>query len=200
MSESIGSFAAFLVILNPFALCLYLSGVIEDLTHKNSFRVVIQASLISGTVFCLFAVFGDGVLNLLGIRPGALRLFGGLVFLVIAYNYVSKGYRAAELLRGSLDELPSAIAVPFMIGAGTITQAILIGKQFEAIGAVAVLLGAIAVSLGVVGLYYVARQRIRTRYERTFDRYVDLLARLNGLVIGAFSVDMVVGGACQIIE
>lgn len=200
LSGTIGSIAAFLVILNPFALCLYLSGVIEDLGRGAFFRVVIQASLISAAAFTVFAIFGEQVLWALGIQAGALRLFGGLIFLIIAYKYVSQGHKAAEMLRGSLDELPSAIAVPFMIGAGTITQAILIGKQFEPIMAAGILFSATGVSLCIIGAYYLARLRIRHRYERLFDRYIDLMARLNGLVIGAFSVDMVFGGARTLLQ
>jgi multiple antibiotic resistance protein len=124
------SLLPFLAILNPFALCLYLAGVMDDLKSRTFIRVLFWASIISLIVFWIFAIVGESLLvDFLGVRPGALRIFGGVVFFVVAYNYVTKGYKAGEILRGSLEELPSAIALPFMIGAGTITQAILLGKR-----------------------------------------------------------------------
>lgn len=103
--------ASFLVILNPFALCLYLWGAMDDLDGKTFFRVLLQASGVSCGIFILFAGLGEQVLSTLGIEPGALRLFGGLIFLIIAYNYVTRGYRAVEMLRGRIEDLPSSIAV-----------------------------------------------------------------------------------------
>ncbi|MDY7011797.1 MAG: MarC family protein, partial [Planctomycetota bacterium] len=119
------SLIPFVAILNPLALCLYLVGVMEDLDRKNFTRVLFWACAISLAAFWGFALAGNQILDLLGIRPGALRAFGGIIFLVVGYNYVAKGYKTAEALRGSLDELPSAISLPFMIGGGTITQSIL---------------------------------------------------------------------------
>jgi len=195
MTDAISSGASFLAILNPFALSLYLWSLMSSIERAAFFRVLIQATVVSLAIFCAFAILGERMLEMLGIDAGALRLFGGVVFLIIALKYVSQGYRAVESLRGTLTELPSAIAVPFMIGAGTITQAILIGKRHDTPLALGILAAVIVASLGIVTAFYFIQHHLRPRHETVFNRYVNMLARLNGLLIGAFSVKMIFEGA-----
>lgn len=193
MNEMVGSTIPFLAILNPFALCLYMVGVVEDLDMRSFVRVLVGASLISMVAFWICALAGDSLLsNLLGIRPAAMRIFGGIIFFVVGYNYVLRGFRATEMLRGRVEELPSAIALPYMIGAGTITQAILVGKQHVWWEAMLVLLIGIVVTFVVLLGFKVLHDRMHKRREAVFERYVNILARLNGLLIGAISTEMVV--------
>ncbi len=186
---------SFIVILNPFALCLYLAGIIEELDSKNFLRVLSIASLISYIVFAVFSLFGDKLLiTVFSVRTEALRCFGGIVFLIVAYNYVTKGSKAAIVLRGDIEELPSQIAVPFMIGAGTITQSILIGKKTNSITSVIILLLAVAISTLFVLVFKQIRDRITDQNIKIFDIYVNILSRINGLIIGAISIEMIVRG------
>ncbi len=195
MSDIVKSLIIFLAIINPFALCLYVGGMMGELDMRQFLRVMIGACMISFVVFALFALTGETILvEWLNIHPGALRSFGGLVFLVVGYNYVTTGYRAAEKLRGSLEGLPSAIAMPFMIGAGTITQSIIIGKQHSGDRSMLILLIGLAIALGIVLAFKVISDHVKGRREAVFERYVNILARINGLIIGAISIEMIVLG------
>jgi len=188
-------FLSFIIILNPFALCLYLSGIIEELESSEFLKVLSLAALISYIVFVIFALFGDKLLmTVFSVRTEALRCFGGIVFLVVAYNYVTKGSKATAILRGSLDELPSQIAVPFMIGAGTITQAILIGKKSDALASIIILLLAVSISTLFVLAFKYVRDHIKEQNIKLFDRYINILSRINGLIIGAISIEMIISG------
>jgi len=187
------SLLPFLAILNPFALCLYLLGVMDDLESRAFIRVLFWASGISLIVFWTFALAGERVLvGFLRISPEALRIFGGVIFFVVAYNYVTRGYRAAELLRGSLEELPSAIALPFMIGAGTITQAILLGKKHGPCLSMFLLFLGLCICFVVVIAFKLIRDHLKQAREKVFERYINILSRINGLLIGAISTEMVV--------
>lgn len=188
----------FLAILNPFALCLYLVSVMEELSFFRFLRVLSTACAISLGVFWAFALGGEALLKAVGVRTEAMRIFGGVVFFIVAYNYVTKGYRAAEQLRGSIEELPAAIALPFMIGAGTITQSILIGKHLTWAESLVTLAVGIGVALGVILLFHVLREHMNRRGEKLFDRWVNILARVNGLIIGAVSAEMIISGVYQI--
>lgn len=195
----LNSLLPFLAILNPFALCLYLAGVMDDLEPRKFIKVLLWASLISLIVFVVFAVTGEALLvDFLDVRPEALRIFGGVIFFVVAYNYVTKGYRAAEVLRGGLDELPSAIALPFMIGAGTITQAILLGKKNGPYLSIFLLFLGLCISFVIVIAFKLIRDRLKEKRERVFERYINILSRINGLLIGAISAEMVVSGIKEI--
>lgn len=195
MKEVGQSLIPFLAILNPFALCLYLLAIMAELDLARFVRVLTGACLIALVGFSICAVAGEAVLvEGLGVRPEAMRIFGGIIFFIVAYNYVVRGYKGAEVLRGSMEELPSAIALPFMIGAGTITQAMWIGKRHTHVGAVGILALGVAVTFAVVLGFKVVRDRMTGPRERLFERYINILARLNGLIIGAISTEMVVGG------
>jgi small neutral amino acid transporter SnatA (MarC family) len=195
MNESFRSLVSFLAILNPLALCLYLLNTMEELDWRSLLRVLSAACLLSWVVFGLCALGGEYVLvNILNVRTEAMRVFGGLIFLLVGYSYATKGYRETVALRGSLEELPAAIALPFMIGAGTITQSILIGKQHSHVAAITILLIGVALALIVVLAFKLFRDRMRGAHERIFDRYVNIGARVNGLVIGSISVEMIING------
>ncbi|NQT50688.1 MarC family protein [bacterium] len=195
MEALLTSLVPFLAILNPFALCLYLAHVMEELPARHFVLVLSKAAGISFAVLAFFAVMGEPFLvDFLSVRPEAMRIFGGVLFFIVGYGYVTRGYKATELLRGTLEELPSEIAVPFMIGAGTITQAILLGKSLGASRAVLVLGLGMVISVVIVLAFRALRDRMKGERERVFERYVNLLSRLNGLVIGAISTDMVVTG------
>lgn len=196
------SLISFLAILNPFALCLYLAGLMQDLTLKTMAVVLVKACLLSLVVFTVFAVTGDRVLRAMSVKTEAMRLFGGIIFFVVGYNYVTKGYKATEMLRGtllSLHELPSAIALPFMIGAGTITQSILVGKNHTnpAI-AFTILLAGVLVAFCIILIFKTIVDGLQRKQERVFERYVNTMARLNGLVIGAISTEMVITSATHL--
>ena len=47
MDTFAGSVVSFLAILNPFALCLYLEGVVDELEPRQFARLLVLASLIS---------------------------------------------------------------------------------------------------------------------------------------------------------
>ena len=81
----VSSLLPFLAILNPFALCLYLAGVMDDLESRIFVKVLFWASLISLVVFWVSAIMGEPLLvEFVGVRPEALRIFGGVIFFVIA--------------------------------------------------------------------------------------------------------------------
>ncbi|MGW8256933.1 MAG: MarC family protein, partial [Thermoguttaceae bacterium] len=199
MLDFLRSVVAFLAILNPFALSLYLANLMDDLDKKQFFNILFQASLISLLVFFLFAWCGEPLLiDFLGVQPSALRVFGGIIFVIVAFNYVTQGYKATIFLRGDIKGLPSSIALPFMIGAGTITQAILTGKHHKPSWALLIIVCTLVASFIVVAAFKIIQDHMSGPRERVFQRYVDILARLNGLIIGAISVDMITEGLKQL--
>ena len=193
------SLISFLAILNPFSLCQYLSQMAEQLDVCVFIGIVVRAMIISFAAFVFFALTGERFLiRLLSVCPEALRVFGGIIFLIVGYNYATKGYRATELLRGPVEDLPSAVALPFMIRAGTITEAILLGKQHRPAAAAIILGSGLGVSFVVLSVFRLLQQAMTGLCETVFFRYINILARINGLIIGALSVEMMESGIHQL--
>lgn len=121
-----------LVLLNPFLMSVYLLDLIESLERSTFRRVLVLASIISTTVFVLFAVAGDTIFSrVLQMRFASFLIFGGTLFLIIAIRYVMIGVDAIRSHRGSTDHIAGSIALPFMIGPGTISANVVAGSRLS---------------------------------------------------------------------
>ena len=60
------------VLLNPFLISIYLISLIRDLSFIEFTTVMIRAHVISGIVFVIFAITGEGIFeNIFNVRFGA---------------------------------------------------------------------------------------------------------------------------------
>lgn len=192
---------AFLVMLNPFALFLYLQPVMQELSDKDFRWVLFKASLISFVILLVFLLTGRALFNVVfQIHFESFRIFGGIVIFSFAYLFIVRGQRALLHMKESLDDLASEIALPFMIGAGTISLTILMAHELKQVPAVAGLLIVLVVNALVILLLKRFRGAIkRERFRVAFDKNMEVLLRLNGFFIGAIGVDMIITGISNIV-
>ena len=191
----IDSFLLLFMLLNPFLLSVYLLDLIEQLNLATFRRALTRGMFISFIVFAVFAIAGDVIFSrVLQVRFAAFLVFGGLVFLVIAVRYVMVGSAAIRELRGSAEHISGSIAMPFLIGPGTVSASVLAGTRQTAF--YAVLSIALALSTAIVCLLMIKRLHdfVRKRHERLVDRYIDIVGRISALVIGTIAVDMILRG------
>ena len=145
------SFTLFFALLNPFLLSIYLLDLIEDLTIATFSRVLIRASLIAGTVFWLFSWGGEAIFtNYLQVRFASFQLFGGIIFLLIGIRFVFSGVDAVRATRGPPEHLAGSIAMPFLIGPGTVSAAVLIGSRHDVAVSGLVIFGTLALTMTLV--------------------------------------------------
>ncbi|HVJ21395.1 MAG TPA: MarC family protein [Polyangiaceae bacterium] len=195
MFRLIESATLLLVLLNPFALSVYLIELIHKLDPGTLLRVVLRAGLISGAVFAVFALTGVGFFErVLQVRFASFQIFGGLLFLVIALRFVVSGGRAMHALRGENPEhLAGAVAMPFMIGPGTVGASVIIGRRSGAMSLLAIALALLATVLFLLASKW-TYDRLRDRNARLVARYVDIVGRVTALVIGTIAVQMILNG------
>ncbi len=80
---------SFIVMMNPFALFLYLSPVMKDLKQKEFLLVLIKATFISYAIILFFILSGDFIFAyLFQIEFNSFRIFGGIVIFSFAYFYI----------------------------------------------------------------------------------------------------------------
>ncbi|MFW5831820.1 MAG: MarC family protein [Prolixibacteraceae bacterium] len=192
----ISSIIEFLVMLNPFALFLYLEPVRKDLSHKAFTILILKASLISFVV-CLVFFFSGNVFfeKIFRIDFESFRIFGGIIIFSYAYFYIVKGQKALIIIKEDLDDLASEIALPFMVGAGTISLSILLSqKTTDLIGSVTLLI-IFFLNFGIIFLLNRFRNAIeKKKFKTAFDKNMEVLLRLNGFFIGAIGINMVLTG------
>ncbi len=187
---------AFLVMLNPFALFVYVKNVREELPDSDYYKVLIKASVISFVIYSVFAAFGTFIFSsIFRINFESFRIFGGIVLLSLALVIIIQGRRSVVTLKGSLDDIASEVAIPFMVGPGTISVSIIIGNDFMPVFSIGIILLAMLINFQVVYLLSLMRKRVlHTDSRRAFDKRLGIFLRLNGFFIGAIGVNMVVTG------
>jgi len=183
------------VLINPFLLSIYLMDLLQRLDAARLRAVLLRAAAIAGVVFAVVAMVGEALFtDVLQVRYAAFLLFGGAIFLLVGLRMVFGGAEALTLLRGEPEHLAGAVAMPFLIGPGTVNASILAGTKLSSIGATLSIALALAASMIGLALLKWVYDHVRDRYTALVGRYVDIVGRLSALVIGSIAVDMMLHG------
>lgn len=183
------------MLLNPFLLVVYLIDIFEKVPPPVFRKVIARAGLISIAVFSVFALIGDALFrDVLQADFASFQVFGGIVFLVIGLRFVFHGNAAIEGLRGESEHIAGAIAMPLMIGPGTIGAAVIAGKRLSPMMAVASIFVTVAVCIIVIMLLKSAHDWVRTRNAALVDRYIEIAGRVTALIVGTFAIEMIMRG------
>ena len=195
MSDIISSSALLLMLLNPFLVVVYLIDVMQKMEGRTFRHVLLRAAIISSIVFCFFAILGDTVFTEIAqVEFASFQIFGGIVFLLIGLQFVFRGPQAIEILRGESEHLAGAIAMPVLIGPGTISVSVIIGKRLEPLMACISIFSAISISVVIILLLKSLHDIVRTRHERLIQRYIEIAGRITALYVGTVSVEMIMQG------
>ncbi len=178
MTEFLTSSALLLVLLNPFLVIIYLIDVVQKLDRRKFLCVMVGAGGISAGVFCVFAVAGDAIFSdLVRAEFASFQIFGGIVFLLIGIQFVFHGPTAIEILRGESDQLTGAIAIPGLIGPGTINASVILGKRSSPEIACASVLLAVVVYILIMVLLKVLHDFVLPRRERLVQQCIEIAGR-----------------------
>ena len=184
-----------LVLLNPFLMSIYLLDLFQSLDHRTFIRVFARGSIIATGIFCLFAVFGDAIFSdFLQVRFASFLVFGGLLFVIIGLRFAQLGPAALVQLRGQPEHLAGAIAMPFMVGPGTISASVLAGARLPITWAVVAIFTAMAATVVGIALVKWLHGLVRARNARLVDRYVEVIGRASALLVGTVAIDMILNG------
>ena len=201
MSESLHAFALFFSLLNPFLMSIYMLGIIRNSEARVFNRALIQGSLISFVVFIIFAKTGEAFFHdVLHVRFESFQIFGGIIFLVIGYRYVFEGADTIGVMRGAPHHLAGTIAMPFMIGPGTISAAVITGIQLSLWQLVLVIFVTLFLTCSLLILMKYAHDHLQHKHSNYIDLYVDIVGRLAALLIGPIAIDMIVTGVSGIMQ
>ncbi|MDA0945282.1 MAG: hypothetical protein O3A77_04400 [bacterium] len=187
---------SFLIMINPFAQVLYLKCVIDDLDVKTFSLVYAKASIISLVIYVIFALIGDEIFTrFFKIRFESFKIFGGIIIFAYAFSFIMYGAKSMIQTKENLDDLASEIALPFMVGSGTLYLSILIGRMAGSFSVIlSIFFSVIIVNYSLVWLFVFMKDQFRKRQQIVFDKYMGILMRLNGFFMGAIGVHMILDG------
>ncbi|MCF7874113.1 MAG: hypothetical protein K9L84_00070 [Candidatus Omnitrophica bacterium] len=187
---------SFLVLLNPFALFVYLNPIAKDLNRKDFLTVLIKAGGLSLILFLVSALFGRIIFEkILLIDFSSFKIFGGVVIIAYALIFIIQGKKSFFTLKGTLDDLAAEIALPFMVGAATISLCIIIGNRFNSLVASGIIITTMIIHVGLVFLLTILKYTFfKERLRVAFDKTMGMFLRLNGFIVGAIGSNLVISG------
>lgn len=199
MDPFLKSLALFMVLFNPFLMSIYLHDLIEELDRATFMQVLLRASIISGAVFALFAWGGEAMFtDVLQVDFSSFLIFGGVVIFLIALQMMFTGSEAIRRMRGGNPaHISGSIAMPFMIGPGTISASVLSGKMLSLPLALLAIALSLVLTLSMLMLLKQGFDRIRESHTELLERYIDITGRAGALLTGTIAVQMIVQGIHQ---
>lgn len=182
-------------LLNPFFMSIYMIELYHRLDRKTFTAVLIRGATIATVVFIAFAVAGDRIFtDLVQARFSSFLVFGGIIFFIIGVRFVFQGEDCITAWRGKPEHIAGSIAMPFMIGPGTVSAAVLTGTRLPVPQAVLAIIVALASATVTIVLLKWIFDIVKRHNERLIQRYVTIVGRVMALVIGTFAVEMIFQG------
>ena len=184
------AFVTVLVVMDPVGNVPVFLSLTRDQPPAQQRRAALLASLVAGGVIATFALFGQRVLQLLGISLESLQVAGGLLLLLIALELLRPDGEAGED-EGPRDATSVALVplgTPLLAGPGAIAATMLYVRQADDLG------GALSVVLALVAVLVVVYLSMRCapllgRVLRANG--IHLLSRVMGLLVAAIAVQLV---------
>ncbi len=188
---------SYFVIIDPIGTALIFHGLTDSCERSYIRRMALRSTLISGLIVVIFGFFGEALLAKLGISIAALRVSGGLLLFITAFNMVTKGETGRKWNSGpEVDISVFPMSIPLLAGPGCLTVTILLFSQPSAMAGRMSLVAAIAaIFLGTYAAL-IASNRIKKVIGRTGD---DILRRLLGVILAALSIQFIADGIRQIV-
>ncbi|MDW9854525.1 NAAT family transporter [Sinorhizobium meliloti] len=195
----INALTMLLVTLDPPGLAPIFLSLTVGMSRQQRFQVATRGSLIAFFILAAFALFGDGILGLLGISIGAFRIAGGMLLFWIAFEMIFEKRQERKEKAGETaitkDHLHNIavfpLALPLIAGPGAISATILLGSSFPSALERVQLIVVIAASMAILFLALVIAERI-DRFLGVTGRAI--LTRLLGVILAALAVQFVVDG------
>ena len=199
LTETIKAFVPLFIIVSPLgALPLFLAMTAKDVSARR-LRTAWIAALTTALVLGAAVVSGEAVFRFFGVTIDAFRIAGGVLLFLYAIDMVqmkqSRMRTTDEEVQGGVEKEEVGIiplAIPMLAGPGAIATAMVLRMQMPAgFASTSVVLLAIVLVCLVTWLVF----RLGVRVERWLNPvWMGILLRLEGLLIAAIAVQMLVAG------
>jgi multiple antibiotic resistance protein len=150
-------------------------------------RIARQAAIVAFLVIVAFALFGQTILDYLGITLPALQLAGGLLLLLVALELLTgRGDEPSQ--RGDVNVALVPLGTPLLAGPGAIVATMVFVQRVDNVGD----LLAVAAAIVAVHLVLWLTMRFSVVIIRVIrDSGVVLISRIAGLLLSAIAVQLV---------
>ena len=193
----ITSFVTLFVIIDPVGLLPVFVALTQGMTDSQRRSIAVRATLTATGILALFALFGESVLNFVGISMPAFRVAGGVLLFLTALDMLFERRTKRRQNQGEEvdpnEDDPSIfpIAIPLIAGPGSIATVILLVGQHPGLNGFAAVMGVVVLVLVVM----LAMFMVSGLLERMLGPVgINVVTRLLGMLLAALSVQFVLDG------
>ena len=188
---------SYFVVVDPIGCALVFHGLTADCDSRYRVNMAIRSAAISMGIVLAFAFLGEALLVKLGISIEALRVAGGLLLFITAFNMVTKGETGKKWESGpEVDISVFPMSIPLLAGPGCLTVTVLLFSKTQGVSDYVALIAAILVMYLLSLVALTSAGRIKDLIGRTGD---NILRRLFGVILAALSIQFVADGVRQIV-
>ncbi|HEV2342813.1 MAG TPA: MarC family protein [Actinocrinis sp.] len=181
------AFITLFVIMDPPGAVPVFLALTSGRSKRDRRHLALQAAAVSLVVISCFAVFGQQILNYLGISVPALEGSGGLLLLLVALELLTgRADQPSETTDVNVALVP--LGTPLLAGPGAIVAVILFVQRIH--DAADFLAVAAAIVLVHVAIWLTLRFSVNI-LRVIKDSGVTLVTRIAGLLLAAIAVQMV---------
>jgi len=191
------------VAVDPIALIPIFASLTKGLKNQEIKKIYIQATLVSLIILSLFWLFGETVLNLMGISMSSFRIIGGLFLIAIAFQMVfeqrqDRRQNTAEVAMDDSSIQSIAIfplSIPLIAGPGAMTAALLLAENrtYEPVDFILNFLP-ILVDVLMAGIAMWLSAQLSKRLGPTI---ITVVEKIFGILLGALAIEFVVAGIIE---
>jgi len=110
---------SYFVVIDPIGTALIFHGLTTGCERSYAKRMALRSTLIAAAIVLVSAFFGQALLTKLGISIEALRVSGGLLLFITAFNMVTKGETGKKWESGEeVDISVFPMSIPLLSGPG----------------------------------------------------------------------------------
>jgi len=187
---------SYFVVIDPIGTALIFHGLTTGCERAYAKRMALRSTLIATAIVLVSAFFGQALLTKLGISIEALRVSGGLLLFITAFNMVTKGETGKKWESGQeVDISVFPMSIPLLSGPGCLTVTILLFSQTPTVSGSLSLVAAVLVTYLLTYLALSSANRVKDLIGRTGD---DILRRLLGVILAALAIQFIADGVRQI--
>jgi multiple antibiotic resistance protein len=181
------AFVTLFVIMDPPGTVPIFIAVTASMTGKQRVRAARQAVVVAFGIIVAFAVFGQQLLDYLGISLPALQCAGGLLLLLVALELLTGREQAPGGAEG-VNVALVPLGTPLLAGPGAIVATmVFVQRAHEVADYVAIGLGVLLVHVCL----WLAMRFAGRIHQLLGDGGTTLVTRIAGLLLSAIAVQLV---------
>ena len=186
-------------LLTPFfALSMFLAYT-ADYSVNRKRNTAIRTALAVMVICLLIYWFGEYLFKVLGITIDAFRIGAGTVLMLTAIGLVNgpSGSSAKKVTDDSQDITVVPLAIPTIVGPGTIGAMLVMGAEGGAPTVrLAVSLG-IVVAIALLGVVLLAAEQLERLLKRNG---IQILSKITGLMLAALAAQVIFTGVANFLK